>query len=136
LKRWRSLGLDEESVGTIAMAPGVPGRPPALYAGTAGDGSQASGALLRRFGRRRWLPMLGSSDVDFDLVAIAVDPRNSDTLYAGTTRGVFSTADGGGTWTEIGVGLQDAYVGALTIAPDERVLYDGTVGGVYALNLP
>lgn len=64
--------------------------------------------------------------------ALAVDPSNPLTLYAGGTvaTGVFKTTDGGVNWREVGLTLVPVWV--LTIDPvDPLTLYAGTAGGVW-----
>ena len=67
--------------------------------------------------------------------AIAVDPRNASTVYAGIqqpsgTRGVWKSVNGGATWTV--TGLTGVAVHALVIDPaDSNVLHAGTETGYY-----
>ncbi|MBO9362486.1 MAG: hypothetical protein J7452_09815, partial [Thermoflexus sp.] len=63
--------------------------------------------------------------------ALAIDPRNSNTLYAGTLGGgVFKSTDGGGSWSAFNDGLTHLFVYALAIDPaNPDTLYAGTWGG-------
>ena len=66
--------------------------------------------------------------------ALAIDPSNPSTLYAGTDyAGVFKSTNGGGTWNPINSGLSDGYVNALAIDPgNSNIVYAGTLlGGVF-----
>jgi photosystem II stability/assembly factor-like uncharacterized protein len=55
------------------------------------------------------------------VTALAIDPLQSDTLYAGTSgKGVFQSVDAGGTWRPTNEGLGDIYIEALLVAPDQR----------------
>ena len=65
--------------------------------------------------------------------ALAIDPTDPMTLYAGTlARGVFKGDDRGTSWTAINSGLTDREVRALVIDPtDPMTLYAGTRGGVF-----
>ena len=68
------------------------------------------------------------------ITALAIDPQNPTTLYAGTTdRGVFKSTDGGATWSGSTTGLTSIAVGALVIdAQTPTALYAGTTDrGVY-----
>jgi photosystem II stability/assembly factor-like uncharacterized protein len=47
--------------------------------------------------------------------ALAIDPQNGNTLYAGTPAGVFKSVDGGANWNRSG--LDTAVVHSLTIDP-------------------
>ncbi len=62
---------------------------------------------------------------------LAVDPRSPDRLYVGSWAGLFASADGGATWSELGAGLprpshQPLPFLALALAPSQPdVLYAG-----------
>ena len=57
---------------------------------------------------------------------LAIDPKAPQILYAGTTSGVFTSKDGGETWTAIRLA-----VNVLVIDPaDTQTLYAGTMSGV------
>ena len=45
--------------------------------------------------------------------ALAVDPQTPTTLYAGTSRGVYKSTDGGTSWRAVNTGLTDLNVQAL-----------------------
>jgi hypothetical protein len=59
---------------------------------------------------------------------IAIDPVNSQIVYAGTRGGgVFKTTNGGTSWTAINTGLTDYDVYALAIDPaNSQIVYTGT----------
>ncbi len=66
--------------------------------------------------------------------ALAVDPTDANTVYAGTTTGsVFKSTDGAGSWNAVGTGLPASGVRALAINRwSPNVLYAGTSGnGVF-----
>ncbi len=60
-------------------------------------------------------------------------PSQPEVLFAGTTAGVYRSADGGSHWSFSGRGIGITWVSALEIAPSNpRVLYAGTADrGVY-----
>lgn len=64
--------------------------------------------------------------------ALAMDPSNSQTIYAGTGGGgVFKSLNGGGSWSPANVGLNGGHIRALAIDPDNgQTIYAGTDGGV------
>jgi photosystem II stability/assembly factor-like uncharacterized protein len=73
-----------------------------------------------------------SSDTGLAAIrALAIDPRNTSTLYAGTTgSGVFRSADGGATWTAVNSDLSTLSVTALALDPrNSSTVYAGTAGG-------
>jgi len=83
-----------------------------LYAGT--DGQRAiAGTLYKSIdGGTRWLPT-GLKDVD--IYFVLVDPRQSRTIYAGTSKGVYVSSDGGANWVQRNNGLKTTAVLALAL---------------------
>jgi len=68
--------------------------------------------------------------------ALAIDPVNSNVLYAGTDIGVYSSTDGGANWAPFGTGLPRSAVFDLAIQPSNRLLRAGTHGrGVWEIPL-
>jgi photosystem II stability/assembly factor-like uncharacterized protein len=66
--------------------------------------------------------------------ALAIDPSQPQTIYAGTvdflTGGMYKSSDGGNTWYAINTGLTDRDVYTLAIDPNQpNVVYAGTDGG-------
>jgi outer membrane protein assembly factor BamB len=60
--------------------------------------------------------------------AIAIDPTNSQIVYAGTNGGVFKTIDGGASW----IGLTNTVTRSLAIDPtNSQIVYAGTNGYVF-----
>jgi hypothetical protein len=57
--------------------------------------------------------------------SIVVDPRGSETLYAGTRDGVFRSRNAGGTWAPFG-SRKGLSVASLTVSGDGRFLHAGT----------
>jgi hypothetical protein len=60
--------------------------------------------------------------------AFAIDPINSNNLYAGTDIGVYFSNDGGANWSPYGTGLPRVAVFDLQIQPTSRLLRAGTHG--------
>lgn len=79
----------------------------------------------------RWTSVLrvppGSNGLDSPVGAMAIDPQNSQILYAGTAgSGLFKSIDGGASWNYVPIdsGPEAQYVGLLAIHPQEPgVLY-------------
>ncbi|MBB5206588.1 WD40/YVTN/BNR-like repeat-containing protein [Chiayiivirga flava] len=89
----------------------------------------ASGGLARVGGP-------GSSH--YNVLALAMDPNDSDVLYAGGYRDsydfsggrVFKSIDAGASWSEVSVGVAGADVRALVVDPsDSDTVYAGVGGG-------
>jgi photosystem II stability/assembly factor-like uncharacterized protein len=63
---------------------------------------------------------------------VAVDPRNSSTIYAATHRGVLKSADGGENWAGANSGLADNYVSMIAIDPvTPATLYAVATRGIF-----
>ena len=58
----------------------------------------------------------------------AIDPQNSNNLYAGTDIGVYFSNDAGASWTPFGTGLPRSAVFDLKIQPSNRILRAATHG--------
>ena len=70
-----------------------------------------------------------------DVQVIAVDPKDSQIVYAGTGRGVFKSTNGGASWVAAINGL-DKTIASLAIDPNNsQMLYAGTYqDGIYKSN--
>jgi len=68
------------------------------------------------------------------VLALAINPQTPDTLYVGTSGGVFKSTDGGMNWTAINRGLTNRVGLSIAINPNSPdILYAGTEGGVFKL---
>ena len=68
--------------------------------------------------------------------AFAIDPQNSNNLYAGTDIGVYSSTDAGASWTPFGTGLPRAAVFEMALQNANRILRVGTHGrGIWEIPL-
>ena len=65
--------------------------------------------------------------------SLAIDPANTQIIYAGTGNGVFKSTDGGANWSQINNGLPEyTDVRSLAIDPaNTQLIYAGTEGGVF-----
>jgi photosystem II stability/assembly factor-like uncharacterized protein len=99
-----------------------PRDPRVLYAGGRGMSKSSDGGLKwRRSG-------LGRNPV----LAVAVDPIEAATLYAGTNAGVVKSTNAGATWQRLHGALDGARVRAVTIDPrHHRTVFAGTESGVF-----
>jgi photosystem II stability/assembly factor-like uncharacterized protein len=114
--------LSRSTVFTLAADPSSRNT---LYAGTGVGLFKTADAGLS------WTPVNNGLSYGSDLItALAVDPKNPQTILAGT-RGLFKSTDGGGTWTNISAGLRDGYASAVAIDPqDPNVLYTSVALGL------
>jgi photosystem II stability/assembly factor-like uncharacterized protein len=103
-----------------------------VYAGaaqfSAETGTTRSGGLFRRtVGDGSWQRLGGGLPDDVEVRAIAVHPRDSRLIYAGTQHGPYRSQDGGDHWTALGFPDRGMTVWSFLFHPrDANVLYAGT----------
>jgi photosystem II stability/assembly factor-like uncharacterized protein len=111
-----------------------PGNPQLLYAGTTG------GAYRSRDGAASWQKVnrglipedLLDASLALGVNTLVVDPVDPRIVYAGTTKGLFRTADQADSWSRIGMALPDQYISSLVIHPAQHdILYAGGRSGVH-----
>lgn len=78
----------------------------------------------------------GAGIPDVPVSAFAVDPTNSNHLYAGTDIGVFRSTDGGASWTPFSNGLPRVAVFDMAIHKSHRLMRIATHGrGIFEMDL-
>jgi len=108
--------------------------PTVLYAGTTGGmyRSDDAAASWKKINRGLIPEQELMASMALGVNAIEIDPVNPDIVYAGTTKGLFRTADKGESWERIGRTLPDPFVSSIVIHPVESsVIYIGGPGGVW-----
>lgn len=75
-----------------------------------------------------WTALGAGSIPDVPVDAFAVDPSDSNALYAGTDIGVYRSTDGGATWAPFGTGLPRVAVFDMAIHNPSRTLRIATHG--------
>lgn len=81
----------------------------------------------------------GNGIPDVPVNALAVDPANSNTIYAGTDIGVYQSVDGGANWLPVNTGLPVVAVFDMAIQQTNRIIKIATHGrGIWeqALDTP
>jgi len=74
---------------------------------------------------------------DVPVNALAVDPDNSNDVYAGTDIGVYKSTDAGATWNPFGTGLPKMAVFEMAIQDPFRILRIATHGrGFWEIRIP
>lgn len=87
--------------------------PNVVYAGGFLDG-----VFKSTDGGGSWSPANGTPKVvGTGIVEMAMDPKNSNVIFAGATGGLFKTVNGGATWERKEVGLGDKYIFAIAFDP-------------------
>lgn len=128
----RMSGMTEISfIVTLAVDPLQPN---VVYAGTSGGVYRSHDATesWKKVNTGLVPPDAKMVSMALGVNALAVDPIVSSTVYAGTTRGVFKTTDGGDSWVRIGQSLGEVYVSGLAIhSTKTNILYAATSAGVH-----
>jgi photosystem II stability/assembly factor-like uncharacterized protein len=118
--QWRGIGPYRG--GRALAVAGIPGDPATFY-----FGAVAGGVWKTTDGGATWLPLTDQTPIS-SIGALAVAPSNPNVIYVGTGEaaprgdmtygdGVYKSADGGKTWSNIG--LKDTrQIGALIVDPD------------------
>jgi photosystem II stability/assembly factor-like uncharacterized protein len=102
-----------------------------VYAGVAGTvGMQHSGALSGVFrqaaGDNRWERLTGGLPDDADVHAITVHPTDRDTIYVGSTKGLFRSGNRGGRFERLALPDAEADIWSVLVHPkNPRRIYAG-----------
>lgn len=98
-RTWTLLGLKEEAVRALEI---VPSQPDELVAGT------RTGVFRSVDRGRNWTRISPEGDQEIrNLDSLAIDPRDPQTIYAGTFHLPWLTRDGGKTWKPVIAGIID-----------------------------
>jgi len=96
LNLWTSIGPDGGNVNSLAIDPQ---NPKTIYVGTTGYNGDTSGGIFKSTdGGDNWKGLSVPNSIGIPL-ALAIDPLNHGTVYAGTPTGLFKTTDGGASWS-------------------------------------
>lgn len=129
-----NVGLTGDSTYKAVMALAIdPQAPSTVYVGLGHDFTSdryqnAWGVFKSVNGGESWSKLETSSDAGS---ALALDPRDSSTVYAGTSRGVLKSTNGGTSWSWSNTGEFSGDVRALAIDPlVPSTVYAMSSGGV------
>ncbi len=93
--------------------------------------SYGGGVFRSRDGGRSW-KAASAGLPDRQVFALAIDPRASQTIYAGTDRGVFRSTDSGASWAQLSPALKERNIRALAFDPGTPdKIYAATDQGVF-----
>lgn len=125
---WERMATDLSSYRVLSLALD-PAHPASVYAGTMGDAVYKSPD-----GGQRWIAHNAGLKEHVSVVnRFVFDPRDTETVYAATTVGVFRSTDGGRLWDERMAGMKEVHI-VFTITMDPtrpQIFYAGTSGGAY-----
>ncbi len=135
---WRSIGPANMG-GRTADVEGVAGNPNLVYVGT------ASGGIWKTTnGGMSWTPIFERQGT-ISIGDLAVDPNNSDVIWAGTGEtnvrnsvsfgdGVYRSNDGGKSWQHMGL-KETERISAIIVSPrDPNTVYVGALGHAFGPN--
>jgi photosystem II stability/assembly factor-like uncharacterized protein len=123
---WMPLSLSlDEAVNAVVV---IPGEPPVVLA------ASGNGIFRSADGGATWqtVPIEAGGNRIFEFQALAVDPRQPATVYAGagligdgaTASGLFKSTDGGATFLPADRGIADSVVSAIAIDPfNPQIVY-------------
>jgi len=124
------LPSDANGIRALAIDPQNPGT---IYGGTdQGDIGPPVGVFKSTDGAASW--SAASSGLPSNLgwfSALAIDPKNPSTVYAGTGAGAFKSTDGGASWSGANSGLPTNYIAALAIDPQNPSTVYADANGVF-----
>jgi photosystem II stability/assembly factor-like uncharacterized protein len=85
-----------------------------------------------RDGGETWAARWEGLGLSTEIISLAIDPHQPETLYAGGTQGLFRSRDGGLAWRPVGRELDGQTVFTLVVdRANPDWLYAGTTRGVY-----
>ena len=123
---WHQIpGLEKKQVWALAVWMG----PARIIAAGAQDG-----VFLSRDGGASWARLSSPRSAwPQPVVSLAFDPRDENTIYAGTPHLVWKTSDGGGTWQRIQTGMrEDSDIFSIEVnISRRRILFAGACSGLY-----
>ncbi len=137
---WTSAGLLHSQVFSLAVNPVTPSQ---IYAGTGHGVARSSdgGAFWEATVSTSFAPPtvegLAPPIATGHIFALALNPNNPSTIYAGTSQGVYQSLNAGTNWTLASTGLASGsvvpYVQAIAVnAAPPLTLYAGTSVGVFS----
>jgi photosystem II stability/assembly factor-like uncharacterized protein len=123
--------------GRVTSVVGVADDPKLYYLGSAGGGVWKSVN-----GGATWTPVFDKQPVS-SIGAVAIDPKNHDVVWVGTGEtnprndvswgdGLYKSADGGKTWTNVGLAGTHAIASVVIDPRDPNVVVVGALGDVFA----
>ena len=95
--------------------------------------TQGSGILISDNGCKSWFSSNAGLTSEY-VNTVAIDPQNSNRIYAGTDGGAFVSFDGGKSWNQINDGLLGALVVySIVVDTKDSSVYAATPYGVFKL---
>lgn len=127
----RMAGMKEVHI-VVAVAID-PLRPSILYAGTTGGAyrSTNSGMSWTKINNGLIPAEILDASLALGVNTLVIDPQHTETIYAGTTKGLFKSSNMGNAWTRIAESMTDQYVSSVIVdRQDPHMLYIGSRAGI------
>ena len=131
---WEERMAGMKEVHYVVAIAQSPTEPQILYAGTSGGAYRSSdGATTWQKINNGLIPAeILEAAMSLGVNTIMIDPVQTETVYAGTTKGLFKTTNKGEVWARIGQSLPDQYISSLVIDPtNPHILFAGGRAGVH-----
>ncbi len=132
-REWEERMAGMKEVHIVTCLTMDPKHPRVLYAGTTGGAyrSEDGGGSWQKKNSGLIPDDVLNASMALGVNVLAVDPLNSDTVYAGSTKGLFRSTNRAEYWEQIGQGLSEQFISTLIVHPtNPDVLYIGGPGGV------
>ncbi|PYP87594.1 MAG: hypothetical protein DMF61_09570 [Blastocatellia bacterium AA13] len=134
-EHWRLLDQTRSlSVRSLALGPSDSAL---LLAGTANDDPNLNGVYRSTDSGKSWGRISPAGDKEIrNIASLAVDPKNTDIIYAGTFHLPWKTLDGGKTWKQTGYQgngfIDDSDIFGISVnATNSNLVYMNACSGIY-----
>jgi len=122
----KNAGLTDAGGNPLAIVDLLLTTPATLYA-AARDDVFGAGVFKSVNGGDHWVkPYTDMTPNPLNVNVLAVDPQNTNIIYAGTYGGILKSTSGGALWLPMNEGLTTPYTVALAIDPGSSTFYAGT----------
>jgi photosystem II stability/assembly factor-like uncharacterized protein len=132
-REWEERMTGMKEVHIVTCLTMDPKHPRVLYAGTTGGTyrSEDGGASWQKKNSGLIPDDVLNASMALGVNVLAVDPLNSDIVYAGSTKGLFRSTNRAEYWEQIGQALSEQFISTLVLHPtNPDVFYIGGPGGV------
>ncbi len=132
----KTAGLPSRTIKDVVVDQSDADRVMVCHGGTNSGGNDANSVFLSTSGGDGdWTDISGDLP-NVPISAVAFDPNDADTLYAGTDVGVYRTTDLGQGWHAFDNGIPNVMITDLHVDPEDNLMYAATMGrGMYKISI-